>query len=47
MTICKPNLAYFTRILEKMAKMIVKNMAYPTLLIKSYKYVKRVRYKYV
>jgi hypothetical protein len=45
---CKPNLAYFTSILQKIGTIwLQKYLSYWTILIKSYKYVKWESDKYV
>jgi hypothetical protein len=46
--ICKPNLACFTSILQKIGSIwLQKYLPYWTILIKSYKYEKGESYKYV
>jgi hypothetical protein len=48
MNICKPNLAYFTNILQKIgSKWLQKYLSYKTIFIKSNKNVKCASYKYV
>jgi hypothetical protein len=47
LNICKPSLTYFTSIHKKWLKMMSKNLSNKTILIKCYKNIKRVCYKFL